>query len=222
MNTFMSDPRTLAIAGILLDRLPEPARSVLVVGCGSGREAAVLAHALQADVRGIDLVDQFDPEASKHARLERGDATAISYADESFDVVYSYHALEHIPESGRALREMRRVLRPGGTYCIGTPNRARLLGYIGGGSTLREKLRWNLADWRARLTGRFRNEYGAHAGFTSAELRNLLSENFSTASDVSTEYYRRLYSRHQVLLGVICAPGLRQLAFPSVYFVGER
>lgn len=59
--------------------------------------------------------------------LQRGDATSLDFADGRFDCIYSFHALEHIPDYRKALQEMRRVLAPGGTYCIGTPNRLRLV-----------------------------------------------------------------------------------------------
>lgn len=171
---------------------------------------------------GIDVVAKFDPEAALMANLRYGDAMALEFPDDSFDLVYSYHALEHISDPGLALREMRRVLRPGGRFCIGTPNRGRLVGYLGGGSTWGDKIRWNMADWKARLAGRFRNELGAHAGYTSGELRQLLTGVFSSSEDVSVEYYERLYSRHRWAVRMVSTPPLRHVAFPSIYFVGER
>ena len=110
-----------------------------------------------------------------------------------------------------------------GGYCIGTPNRARLIGYVGSSNTLlSEKIAWNAADWKARLKGRFRNEFGAHAGFTSVELSSELRRVFSTATDVSDDYYDAVYSRHSGKLAVLRKAGIHGFVYPSVYFVGRR
>jgi ubiquinone/menaquinone biosynthesis C-methylase UbiE len=215
-------PRTVAVADIIAQRFSVQAPRILVVGCGSGREAAILAQRLQATVVGIDIEEQFDPEAARLARLQHGDATSMDFPDAAFDLVYSYHALEHIPDYHRALEEMHRVLRAGGTYCIGTPNRGRLIGYVGGESSFRQKVEWNLNDWHARLAGRFRNELGAHAGYTAAELREILLQHFGTCNDVTGEYYERLYSRRTGVVRALSAAGMGRILFPSVYFIGTR
>src|SRR6185369_8368843 len=150
------DLRTEALADLILGSTSRPIRRLLVVGCGSGKEAAVLAEVLEAETTGIDIVEKFDPEAAMVVRLLYGDATRLDFADGSFDCVYSYHALEHIPQHVRALQEMRRVLADDGVLCIGTPNRSRLFAYLGSrGASFREKLRWNMIEWKARLRGRF-------------------------------------------------------------------
>jgi len=71
---------------------------------------------------------------------------------------------------------MRRVLKPGGVYLIGTPNKSRAIGYVGSASPVRERLRWNVADWRARAAGRWSNAADAHAGFTSRELLEMCAD----------------------------------------------
>ena len=53
--------------------------------------------------------------------VERIDVTAIPYADGAFDWVICNHVLEHVPDDARALREIMRVLRPGGTAILQTP-----------------------------------------------------------------------------------------------------
>jgi len=221
-DPILDDPRTAAIADALADRGVAKGSRIIVIGCGSGQEAAVLADRLGAEVVGIDIVDNFNPAAARFATLVHGDATALSFPSESFDWVYSYHAIEHIPDYHAALSEMRRVLKPGGRYYIGTPNRHRLVGYIGGRTTWSEKLRWNATDLRARLSGRFRNELGAHAGYTKTEFQGHLGKHFSTVENVTNDYYLRAYSRHRTAVGGIAAVGLGTLLFPCIYFTGSR
>jgi ubiquinone/menaquinone biosynthesis C-methylase UbiE len=120
----MSDNKTAAIARIVLRRIANKPNKVLVVGCGSGEEAAILRQEFQAEVVGIDIEDHFDPDAARLVKLRVEDATVMSFGDCTFDFIYSYHALEHIGDHRKALLEMRRVLIPGGSWCIGTPNRS--------------------------------------------------------------------------------------------------
>ena len=135
----MKNARTTVISEIISKRIKTSKKRILVVGCGSGVEAAVLAIDLAAEVTGIDLIDEFNNEASQYANLKIGDATSLKFADGCFDIVFSYHALEHISNYHKALDEMHRVLAAEGLLCVGTPNRNRFLGYIGGGSRIVEK-----------------------------------------------------------------------------------
>jgi SAM-dependent methyltransferase len=217
------DSKTHLLAGLIAARHGKPVNRLLVVGCGSGAEAAILSRELHCRVIGIDIVSNFDVAAATVVSLETGDATALRFGDGSFDFVYSYHALEHIPDFRKALSEMNRVLSDEGGYCVGTPNRARLVGYLGSkDATLSQMLAWNAADWRARLQGRFRNEFGAHAGFTSDELAAELRTAFGDVTDISLDYYRTVYARQQSLVRSIHSSGLSKLLFPSVYFMGVK
>jgi SAM-dependent methyltransferase len=215
-------PGIHVLATLLAQRGLGRGARVLVVGCGSGIEAAVLGSQLGADVWGIDIQDEFDASASKHASLAVGDAMQLSFGDESFDLVFSYHALEHISDPAIALSEMARVLKPSGNYLIGVPNKLRAVGYIGGGSSLWQKIRWNSADWRDRLLGRFDNASGAHAGFSSPELRALLLLSFQSADELTDHYYLALYSRRARIISTLVKTGLSRFAFPSVYFYGTK
>jgi len=222
-SSLIPDRKTDVLASIIRARIGRPIARALVVGCGSGREAAALGIALGTRVVGIDVRDRFDAEASRLVELRRGDATQLEFDDGAFDLVYSFHVLEHIPRYRRALSEMRRVLAPGGHYCVGTPNRTRLVGYLGSRTaTLRDKIAWNLADWRARLRGRFRNEYGAHAGFTRRELSGALLETFSACDDITLAYYAHLYRRRSGVIRMLEHSGLSRLVFPAIYFMGSR
>jgi len=215
------DGKTDRICGLITAIHPH-IKKLLVVGCGYGTEAAILAEKLGAEVIGIDTQDNFDPDAKRVADLRIGNALALDFPDESFDFVYSYHTLEHIEQPAVAIREMARVLKPDGGYWIGTPNRSRLFGYINShGVTFSEKVRWNMNDWRARLSGRFRNELGAHAGFTLTELRDMLAASLPPPKNETSAYYRAMYPARPTTLSVLNATGLYRIAYPCVYFSGK-
>jgi len=219
----LANPKTVMLARLIRERIASHPSAVLVVGCGSGIEAAVLARDLNARVTGIDISTNFDPVAAEAADLRYGDATQMDFDDASFDLVFSFHALEHIPNHRKALSEMHRVLRMGGGWLSGAPNRDRLIGYLGSrDASLAEKIRWNLDDLRAKLSGRFRNEFGAHAGFSSEELDGELSSVFSAVQEVTLDYYRLVYQRHQTLVEAISRLGMGRWLFPAVYFLGSK
>lgn len=86
---------------------------VLEVGCGRGH----LTQAIAA--RGVDIVGvDANPQAHDVAEsdlVRHMYAEDLEFEDETFDVVLSVHAIEHIPNLTQALAEMTRVLVPGGT-----------------------------------------------------------------------------------------------------------
>jgi ubiquinone/menaquinone biosynthesis C-methylase UbiE len=214
------NPKTVILANAIRGEMSRKPANLLVVGCGSGIEAATLACELNCPVIGIDIQTNFDPEAMKFAMLKQGDATRLEFQDGEFDVVYSFHALEHIHDDRLAVSEMKRVLKPDGLLCIGTPNRSRLIGYLGSqGVGWVTKFWWNFIDWKARLLGRFRNEFGAHAGYTEDELRTILVRSFNDVRSITDNYYFSLYSSQRTLIGILKKSGMSRLLFPSIYFL---
>lgn len=217
------DRNAHVVAELIRARTVRSPKNILVVGCGTGREAAQLAVSLDAHVTGIDTQPRWDPAAAAVAHLRYGDALALDFADGSFDLVYSYHALEHIPNFRRALREMKRVLAADGCYFVGTPNRHRLVGYLGSQNTsVRNKILWNAMDWKARLRGKFRNEFGAHAGFTRSELQDELSDAIGPAVNMTLPYYLARYARKATYVRLLDRLWLSSALFPAVYFFGEN
>jgi 2-polyprenyl-3-methyl-5-hydroxy-6-metoxy-1,4-benzoquinol methylase len=99
-------------------------RRVLDCGCGAGDYVLAL-RALGADAWGIEyarhkLVKAPAPVAG---RLSVGDLHDIAMRDQSVDVALLNEVLEHVPDERRALREVHRVLKPGGVLLIFSPNR---------------------------------------------------------------------------------------------------
>jgi SAM-dependent methyltransferase len=219
----LKDKKTEAVAEIIRMRVGPNLARILVVGCGDGIEAAILAQRFSAEVVGIDTKTNFHPIAKQICNLTIGDATALEFEDESFDLIYSYHVIEHIPDVFKALQEMNRVLKHGGHYWIGTPNRDRLIGYLGSKrATLAQKIKWNAKDWRARATGRFRNECGAHAGFVSTELAGSLYLHFGDVDSLTNTYYQAIYPHRPMLIEGIIGMELGKYLFPALYFMGKK
>jgi SAM-dependent methyltransferase len=214
--------KSCALVDVLKRYIGQPIKDILVVGCGSGQEAAILAKAFLANTIGIDVDDSaFDHDALAAVRLTVMDANELLFPDASFDLVYSFHVLEHIPQPERALREMARVLRPSGTYLIGTPNKRRLVGYIGSPTSLRNKVIWNLQDLLKRVKGQWSNELGAHAGFEERELLRLCKCGFGGQPiSITDDYYRALYRSGPV--NAIIRSGLKQVVYPCVYVIGAK
>jgi ubiquinone/menaquinone biosynthesis C-methylase UbiE len=93
---------------------------VLEIGCGLGTDGAQFAQA-GADYTGIDLTDAAIELARKRFELfelsgtfQTGDAEKLNFPGNSFDLVYSHGVLHHTPDIQSAVREIHRVLRPGG------------------------------------------------------------------------------------------------------------
>jgi SAM-dependent methyltransferase len=220
----IKDSKTLALLEMIARFAGGPPRDALVVGCGNGIEAGVIARTFGCRVIGIDIESEFalDHTGAAPAELRLMDARSMAFPDESFDLVYSFHALEHIPQHRRALAEMSRVLRIGKPYCVGTPNSQRLVGYLQAAEPLSNKIRYNLKDFRDRLQGRWSNELGAHAGFSAEELVADCAAAFGTGFDASNDYYLALYKKRVALVQCLIRSGLRRWLFPSVYAMGRR
>lgn len=192
-------------------------RRVLVVGCGEGVEVDHLAREVGAPVVGLDLA--IDPRWKRPGvHLLRADARRLPFRDGAFDALYCYHVLEHVPGPAGAVAEARRVLARDAFAFFGTPNRSRLAGYAGGRATAWEKLRWNAADYWRRLTGRWSNERGAHAGFSERELARLLAGAFARVESVSLPYYVGKYPALERVWRTSFELGLLRFLAPSVYF----
>ena len=98
--------------------------SVLEIGCGSGRYALNVSSRVGCRVIGIDVHGPGIERAQKLAAaeglggrvsFEKADASKpLGFAEGRFDAVFSNDALCHIPDRDALLREMRRVLKPGG------------------------------------------------------------------------------------------------------------
>jgi ubiquinone/menaquinone biosynthesis C-methylase UbiE len=104
-------------------------RAVLEVGCGPG----VFAAALQDSGSDVTAVDQSERmvalTTARGVRARRADVQQLPFADGSFDLVVANYVLYHVADLPRALRQIARVLRPGGAL-VAVTNSLRKLGEL--------------------------------------------------------------------------------------------
>lgn len=104
-------------------------RDALEVGCGTGLILARVAREARV-ARGVDLSPGMLARArARGLEVAEASATALPFADASFDVTYSFKVLAHVPAWERCLAEMLRVTRPGGHLIFDIYNR-RSLRYV--------------------------------------------------------------------------------------------
>jgi 2-polyprenyl-3-methyl-5-hydroxy-6-metoxy-1,4-benzoquinol methylase len=118
--------RSAALANDVYHLDHRPGGSALEVGCGTGEMVAALArHGWRA--QGVD----FDSRAIAGAQqagldVRQGDVASLPFADASFDAVVSRHVVEHLPDADVYWATARRLLKPGGTLVVVTPNAGSL------------------------------------------------------------------------------------------------
>lgn len=66
-------------------------------------------------------IDYLSADLASKIAMRKMDVTAIDMPDDQFDVIYASHVLEHVPEDRKAMRELHRVLRPGGWAVLQVP-----------------------------------------------------------------------------------------------------
>jgi len=111
--------------GALVELIPEEAGNWIDVACGPGVVSRATA-ARVGSVRGVDLTPAMVAEAERRAAEEGienvsfavGDATALKFANDSFDGAITRLSLHHIPAPGRVVAEMARLVRPGGWVLV--------------------------------------------------------------------------------------------------------
>jgi SAM-dependent methyltransferase len=155
-----------------------PASAYLDAGCGDGRFLAALPSLgpVPPRVVGVDIADSILATARRavaatdlHAELVRGNLERLPFEDAEFDLVVSIQVLEHLLDPAAGIRELSRVLRPGGTLLLSTDNRRRLVTKLLNGP------RWIVA-------GLFRSRHSRvkiafpHGDFTRRQLVGLLED----------------------------------------------
>jgi ubiquinone/menaquinone biosynthesis C-methylase UbiE len=116
----------------IISKIDWRGKRVLEIGSGVGTDARKIIR-MGGDYTGIN-VDRVSTEATSQALRVfslagvalQCDATSLDFPDNTFDVVYSFGVLHHIPEVEKAVAEIRRVLKPGGELLVMLYNRASI------------------------------------------------------------------------------------------------
>lgn len=138
---------------------------VLDVGCGNGAYLALVPRAIGVDLSPGMLTTT---RARVTNPLACADAQELPFPDASFDTVLVPHMLYHVPDREQAARELRRVLRPGGT-CVAVTNSERAHHEL---TDLVESVVGSGWRWKKPSMTSFSMENGAdqlRAGFESVE-----------------------------------------------------
>lgn len=119
----------------------EAGDTVLDVACGTGLVTFGAAARVgpQGSIVGTDISGEMIEAARRRAaesgyanvRFERCDAEELAFPDASFDVALCALGLMYVPDPARALRQMHRVLRPGGTAAVAVWGARRACGWAG-------------------------------------------------------------------------------------------
>lgn len=106
-------------------------QDVLDVGCGGAGDSAYLAsvvgHVVGIDIEARREWRQLDADS---LHIAAGDARSLPFADHTFDVAFAKDVLHHVLDVDSALREIKRVVKPGGSVVILEANRYNPLLYI--------------------------------------------------------------------------------------------
>ena len=110
---------------VLLEKLSHiPFQSALDLGCGTGEMLKlILQEDTHKELCGIDLSEKMLAVAKsklpEQVKLILGDSESLPFSDNAFDVVYCNDSFHHYPAPQNVLREVYRVLKPGGTFLMG-------------------------------------------------------------------------------------------------------
>ena len=185
---------------LLDDYLPATAAPLrlLDVGCGTGHQLARWSAA-GYDVAGVDGSDAMLAEARRNnpdAELQQAEVELLPFGDETFERVTSLEVLRYLPDPGRSIKEMARVLRPGGV-CLATA--APLLSLNGYALVNRIALALPIGDL-TRLkqffttSGRLRRQF-LDAGFSDVQIHGVYLGPLSWIERLAPRHLSRVLKR---------------------------
>ncbi len=123
MQKLFFGPIQAGMLGLIAkESFTKPPGCIIDVGCGTGRLLkAASARWPEAKVYGVDPAENMVARAAQlnpRAIFQRGTAEALPFPDSTADLVVSSLSFHHWADQARGIREIARVLRPGGWFCL--------------------------------------------------------------------------------------------------------
>jgi ubiquinone/menaquinone biosynthesis C-methylase UbiE len=162
-----------------LESIDTEGKTLVDLGCGDGQWSVEISHRYNLKLVGIDYnslrLERYIKNVPR-AEARFGSCLEIPFADDSADIVMFHQVLEHIPKPEAALREIHRILRPGGWLILSVPNE---------GTWLKQKVQYKFIEPNALATSDHVNFY------TRSSLRSVLETNgfFVTQLDALGFYF---------------------------------
>jgi ubiquinone/menaquinone biosynthesis C-methylase UbiE len=131
----LTSDATVALVALLRRYVARPVDLIVDLGSGTGRFTTALSEAFAAQVIGVEPADNMraTAEAKPHppnVRFVHGDAESIPVDDRVADLVFMSQVLHHLADVPKALREIRRVLKSNGNFCVRQTTRENLDSYF--------------------------------------------------------------------------------------------
>lgn len=159
-----------AVGRMLWELMPPLGVTLLDAGCGTGGHSVRVAMAgwrtFGVDVSHVALLKArrraLDAGVAGRTTFEHADLLHLPFADASFDAVFSWDVIAHIPDASRALAELVRVTAPGGRIALQVTNRRPWEGAVGTAARLwlnrrshgSERRHFGTGNWRRTPVGR--------------------------------------------------------------------
>jgi SAM-dependent methyltransferase len=157
--------------------------ALLEIGCGAGRNLrAFRRYRPDLVLHGVDLSQIALDEARRaggRITYTPGDALHLPYPDHSFDIVVLFDLLEHVPDVGRAVAEIARVLKPGGRFHGFVPCEGNAHTFF---ATLRRSRRFPIHRWK-------RDHIGHIQILTTGELAQIFVRQGFTVTDLTYSFH---------------------------------